>query len=123
MIRTKIIICLFAISSFFTCQESPKYNPRSTTQNEIKDSSNHKKEAAIVDSSKLSLVTVIDREQVHKLNASTSIIGAKIRELLANNEQKISIEELLDQGLVFRNNRGKIVEVPLRSVIDTFYYE
>ena len=123
MINTKIIICLLTISSFFACQELTKDKPTNTTQNEIKDSTRHKKESAIIDSSELNLITEINREEARKLDASTSMIGAKIRELLVNSKQKLSIEELLDQRLVFRNNRGKIIEIPLRSVVDTFYYE
>ncbi|MDG1334161.1 MAG: hypothetical protein P8P74_17645 [Crocinitomicaceae bacterium] len=70
----------------------------------------------------LSLVYQINREQVSKLNASSAIIASKINEL-QNSESQLSPEELLDERVVFRDNRGQIISIPLRSLIDTFYYE
>ena len=121
MIRTKVIMCLVAILTFCACQQSTKNEP--TIRKELNDITDNRKDSSDVDKSEVILVTKIDRERAKRFDVSTSVIGAKIREILKNNESELSIEEFLNQRLTFKNNRGKIVDIPLSSVIDTAYFE
>ena len=81
----------------------------------------------------------VDREQVRRLNASTSQVGMAIRKALLGedistytlNEENYDIvvrfkeqdrydlNALLDQKLMFRNNKGQLLNIPIRSVIKT----
>ncbi len=79
----------------------------------------------------------VDREQVRKLNASTYQVGMALRKAVlgedistyTKDEQSYDIvvrfdhanrqnfDALLDQQLIFRNNMGKLMNIPIRSVI------
>ncbi len=79
----------------------------------------------------------VDREQVRKLNASTFQVGMAIRKALLgqdistytkdeesydivvkfNKRNRESYDALMDQRLIFRNNKGKLLNIPIRSVI------
>jgi multidrug efflux pump len=81
----------------------------------------------------------VDREQVRKLNASTYQVGMALRKALlgedistyTKDEQSYDIvarfdyasrqnfDALLDQRLIFRNNKGQLMNIPVRSVIQT----
>jgi len=81
----------------------------------------------------------VDREQVRRLNASTSQVGMAIRKALLGEdvstytlneenydivvrfkeEDRYDIDALLDQKLMFRNNTGKLLNIPIRSVVRT----
>jgi multidrug efflux pump len=80
----------------------------------------------------------VDRDQVRKLNASTQQVGNAIRKALLgqdimtytkdeesydivarfNQRNRESLDALLDQHLIFRNNKGKLMNIPIRSVIE-----
>jgi multidrug efflux pump subunit AcrB len=79
----------------------------------------------------------VDRDQARRLNASTSQIGMAIRKALLGQdvatytkneenydmvirfkqEDRYSLDALLDQKLMFRNNKGQLLNIPIRSVI------
>jgi len=79
----------------------------------------------------------VDRDQIRKLNASTYQVGMAIRKALLgqdistytlndesydivvkfNKKNRESLDALLDQRLIFRNNKGKLLNIPIRSVI------
>ncbi|MEN9304023.1 MAG: hypothetical protein RL264_2452 [Bacteroidota bacterium] len=79
----------------------------------------------------------VDREQIRKLNASTYQVGMALRKALLgqditkynveeesydivvrfNHDARGNIEELLEQHLIFRNNKGQLLNIPIRSVI------
>ncbi|MFT5777765.1 MAG: multidrug efflux pump [Crocinitomicaceae bacterium] len=81
----------------------------------------------------------VDRDQVRKLNASTSQVGMAIRKALLgqdittftkdddsydivvkfNKSNRESLDALLDQHMIFRNNMGKLMNIPIRSVIES----
>lgn len=81
---------------------------------------------------------IVDRDQVRKLNASTYQVGMAIRKALLgedvttytkgedsydlmlrfNKNNRESFDALLDQRLIFRNNKGKLLNIPIRSVVD-----
>ncbi|PHR32405.1 MAG: copper transporter [Fluviicola sp.] len=81
----------------------------------------------------------VDRDQVRKLNASTMQVGMAIRKALLgqdvttftkgeesydivvkfNKSNRESLDALLDQRLIFRNNKGKLLNIPVRSVIES----
>lgn len=81
----------------------------------------------------------VDRDQVRKLNASTYQVGMAIRKALLgqdistyskddesydivvkfNKTNREDFDALLDQRLIFRNNKGKLMNIPVRSVIET----
>ncbi len=80
----------------------------------------------------------VDRDQVRKLNSSTMAVGMAIRKALLgqdittytkddesydinvkfNKQNRESLDALLDQRLIFRNNKGKLLNIPIRSVIE-----
>ncbi|MEX1192476.1 MAG: efflux RND transporter permease subunit [Brumimicrobium sp.] len=79
----------------------------------------------------------VDREQVRRLNASTSQVGMSIRKALLGEDistytldeenydivvrfkqnDRYDLDALLDQKLMFRNNKGQLLNIPIRSVI------
>ncbi|MCO4815065.1 MAG: efflux RND transporter permease subunit, partial [Flavobacteriales bacterium] len=81
----------------------------------------------------------VDRDQIRKLNSSTSQVGQAIRKALLgqdistytkddesydivvkfNKKNRESLDALLDQRLIFRNNKGVLLNIPIRSVIET----
>ena len=81
----------------------------------------------------------VDREQVRRLNASTSQVGMAIRKALLGEdistytlneenydivvrfkqEDRYDLNALLDQKLMFRNNTGQLLSIPIRSVVKT----
>lgn len=80
----------------------------------------------------------VDRDQIRKLNASTYQVGMAIRKALLgqdistytkddesydivvkfNKKNRESLDALLDQRLIFRNNKGVLLNIPIRSVIE-----
>jgi len=80
----------------------------------------------------------VDRDQIRKLNASTAKVGMAIRKALLgedistytkdeesydivvkfNKENRDDFNSLLDQRLIFRNNKGQLMNIPIRSVIE-----
>jgi multidrug efflux pump subunit AcrB len=91
-----------------------------------------------VDAKRPEIPITVDRDQIRKLNASTYQVGMAIRKsLLGQNISTYTLDEeshdivvrfdrknrnnfnmLLDQRLVFRNNKGKLMNIPIRSVIN-----
>ena len=81
---------------------------------------------------------VVDRDQVRKLNASTYQVGMAIRKALLGQDvatytkgddsydivirfdkrNRESFDALLDQRLIFRNNKGQLLNIPIRSVVE-----
>ena len=79
----------------------------------------------------------VDREQVRRLSASTSQVGMAIRKALLGEDvgtytlnednydimvrfqevDRFDLDALLDQKLMFRNNKGQLLNIPIRSVI------
>ncbi|MGK0387969.1 MAG: hypothetical protein ACI94Y_000697 [Maribacter sp.] len=98
-----------------------RHSNNETNKNEIIKEENSISNKPIQDS--VSLITKINREQVARFNTSTALIGNKIREIIFSDEKGLTIEDLLDQQLIFRNNKGKIINVQIRSVVDTIYFE
>ncbi|TNE53709.1 MAG: efflux RND transporter permease subunit [Bacteroidetes bacterium] len=90
-----------------------------------------------VESSRAEIPIYVDRDQIRKLNASTMQVGMAIRKALLgqdittynlddesydivvrfNRERRDNFDVLLDQQLIFRNNKGKLLNIPIRSVI------
>ncbi|MBL7898258.1 MAG: efflux RND transporter permease subunit, partial [Crocinitomicaceae bacterium] len=90
-----------------------------------------------VETGKPELPIVIDREKARLFNTSTGQIANAIRTALFgadistyklgdetydiavrfNNEDRYDIDALLNQRLIFRNNQGKILRIPIRSMI------
>jgi hypothetical protein len=68
------------------------------------------------------VVIVPNREKVRRLNASTIQISQEIRILIFESNKKITINELMDQHIEFRNNDGKKISTKVSSVVDTIYY-
>ena len=80
----------------------------------------------------------VDRDQVRKLNASTMMVGMAIRKALLGQDistytkdeesydivvrfdqkNRENFDAILDQQLIFRNNKGKLLNIPIRSVIE-----
>ncbi len=90
-----------------------------------------------VESNRPEIPFVVDREQVRKLNSSTMAVGMAIRKALLgqdiatytkgedtydivvrfNKNNREDLDALLDQKLIFRNNQGKMLRIPIRSVV------
>lgn len=91
-----------------------------------------------VESSRAEIPIHVNRAQLRKLNASTMQVGMAIRKALLgqdittytlddesydivvrfNKENRDNFDMLLDQHLMFRNNEGKLLNIPIRSVIE-----
>ncbi|MDG1331528.1 MAG: efflux RND transporter permease subunit [Crocinitomicaceae bacterium] len=92
-----------------------------------------------VEANRPEIPITVDRDQVRKLNASTMQVGMAIRKALLgqdvttytkgeesydivvkfNKSNRESLDALLDQRLIFRNNKGKLLNIPVRSVIES----
>ncbi len=92
-----------------------------------------------VESNRPEIPIIVDRDQARKLSASTMLVGNALRKALlgqdittyTKNEEtydivvrfdqnsRESLDALLDQNLIFRNNMGKLIKVPVRSVVKT----
>lgn len=90
-----------------------------------------------VESNRSEIPILVDRNQVRKLNASTQQVGMAIRKALLgqevstytyneesydivvrfNQENRENFDAILDQQLIFRNNKGELLNIPIRSVI------
>ncbi|HII04777.1 MAG TPA: efflux RND transporter permease subunit, partial [Nitrosopumilus sp.] len=90
-----------------------------------------------VESNRPEIPIQVDRDQVRKLNASTAQVGMAIRKSLLgqdistytkdeesydivvrfNQESRENLDMLLEQRLIFRNNKGVLMNIPIRSVI------
>ena len=91
-----------------------------------------------VDANRPEIPITVDRDQIRKLNASTYQVGMAIRKSLLgqdistytideeshdivvkfDSENRNNLNAILDQRLVFRNNQGKLMNIPVRSVIE-----
>lgn len=91
-----------------------------------------------VEANRPEIPITVDRDQVRKLNASTMQVGMAIRKALLgqdvttytkgeesydivvkfNKSNRESLDALMDQRLIFRNNKGKLLNIPIRSVIE-----
>jgi multidrug efflux pump subunit AcrB len=91
-----------------------------------------------VDANRPEIPITVNKQQVGLLNTSTYAVGMAIRKALLgqdistytkgdesydivvrfNKENRESLDALLDQRLIFRNNKGKILNIPIRSVIE-----
>ncbi len=92
-----------------------------------------------VEANRPEIPITVDRDQVRKLNASTMQVGMAIRKALLgqdvttytkgeesydivvkfNKTNRESLDALLDQRMIFRNNKGQLLNIPIRSVIQT----
>jgi multidrug efflux pump len=90
-----------------------------------------------VESNRPEIPIEVDREQVRKLNASTMMVAQAIRKAVLGEDittytkddesydmvmrfdksSRESLDALLDQKLTFRNNKGTILNIPIRSVV------
>jgi multidrug efflux pump subunit AcrB len=90
-----------------------------------------------VESNRPEIPIEVDRDQVRKLNASTQMVGMAIRKGLLGEDvstyslndesydlvmrfeksSRESLDALLDQNLIFRNNKGVLIKIPIRSVV------
>lgn len=91
-----------------------------------------------VDANRPEIPIKVDRDQIRKLNASTYQVGMALRKSLLgqdvstyttngethdivirfDNNNRNNINSLLDQRMIFRNNKGKLMNIPIRSVIE-----
>jgi multidrug efflux pump subunit AcrB len=90
-----------------------------------------------VESNRPEIPIQVDRDQIRKLNASTYQVGMAIRKSLLgqdistytkdeesydivvrfNEESRDNIDAILEQRLIFRNNKGQLMNIPICSVI------
>lgn len=101
------------------CQKSPQVDSATAA-------SNPKEELVTAqDTSQTSpiLTFKINREQASKYNLSVTAIASKIQALLQDSDRKFTDEEVLDQPISFTDNKGKLISIPIRSLVDTVYYE
>ena len=91
-----------------------------------------------VEATRPEIPIIVDRDQVRKLNSSTSQVGMAIRKALLGQDiatftkdeenydmvvrfkqkSRYDLDALLDQKLMFRNNKGAVLNIPIRSVIE-----
>lgn len=90
-----------------------------------------------VESDRPEIPIEVDRDAVRKFNASTMQVGMAIRKALLGQDittyslndesydlvvrfeksSRESLDALLDQNLIFRNNKGVLIKIPIRSVV------
>jgi multidrug efflux pump len=90
-----------------------------------------------VESNRPEIPLIVDRDQVRKLNSSTMAVGMAIRKALLgqdiatyskgedtydivvkfDKQNREDLDALLDQKLIFRNNTGQLLRIPIRSVV------
>lgn len=90
-----------------------------------------------VETNRPEIPIVVDRDQARKLSASTMLIGNALKKALLGQDistytkdeesydivvrfdqkSRENLDALLDQNLIFRNNMGKLINVPVRSVV------
>jgi multidrug efflux pump len=90
-----------------------------------------------VESNRSEIPIEVDRMQLRKLNASTMQVGMAIRKALLgqdistytkdeesydiivrfNKDYRDNFDAILDQQLIFRNNKGELLNIPIRSII------
>ncbi|MEZ4936186.1 MAG: efflux RND transporter permease subunit [Crocinitomicaceae bacterium] len=90
-----------------------------------------------VETGKPEIPIYVDRKEARKLNASTGQISMAIRKALFgqdvsvykkgddnydivvrfDEENRNNLDALLDQKLIFRNNKGQLLRIPIRSVV------
>jgi multidrug efflux pump len=90
-----------------------------------------------VESNRPEIPIIVDRDQIRQLNASTMQVGTAIRKALLGEDistytldeetydivvrfdqsSRESLDALLDQNLIFRNNKGVLIKIPIRSVV------
>jgi multidrug efflux pump len=90
-----------------------------------------------VEATRPEIPIIVDREQARKLNTSTAQIGMAIRKALLGQDvskytkdeenydivvrfkerDRFDLNSLLDQKLIFRNNKGQLLNIPIRSVV------
>lgn len=90
-----------------------------------------------VEANRPEIPLIVDRDQVRKLNSSTMAVGMAIRKSLLgqdiatytkgedtydivvkfDKQNREDIDALLDQKLIFRNNQGQLLRIPIRSVV------
>jgi multidrug efflux pump subunit AcrB len=90
-----------------------------------------------VEATRPEIPITVDRDQARRLNASTGQIGSAIRTALLGkdistytlneenydivlrfkDQDRYDLDALLDQKLIFRNNKGQLLNIPIRSVI------
>ncbi|MFT6246787.1 MAG: multidrug efflux pump subunit AcrB [Crocinitomicaceae bacterium] len=91
-----------------------------------------------VDANRPEYAIKVDKQQVGALNTSTFAVGQAIRKALLgqdittftdddesyditvrfNKQNREDLNSLLDQELIFRNQKGKMLNIPIRSVIE-----
>lgn len=91
-----------------------------------------------VEATRPEIPITVDRDQVRKLNSSTMAVGMAIRKSLLGQDiatytkdeetydivvrfqesDRNDLDALLDQKLMFRNNKGQLLRIPIRSVIE-----
>ncbi|MDG1842250.1 MAG: efflux RND transporter permease subunit [Crocinitomicaceae bacterium] len=91
-----------------------------------------------VETSRPEIPIRVDRDQVRKLNSSTYQVAMALRKSLLgqeittytkgdesydivvrfNKKNRENLDALLDQRMIFRNNKGKLMNIPVRSVIE-----
>lgn len=119
----KSIVGVIAICYLAACGQSlqPKSNTvESTVENVVSEDS------VLMESSPSKppeLVVRLDRERMRMLNVSTSVVASKVREIQIDTTKRRSIEQFLEERIQFRNNKARLVEIPIRSIIDTVYFQ
>jgi hypothetical protein len=96
-------------SLFVSCQNESKTEEKHTIKKTESDKTNT--------SQNPELEIIIKKDHVRLLNTSTATIAEAIRPLLFS-DNHFSIEEFLEQKISFRNNKGKLITVPVHTVLD-----
>lgn len=58
----------------------------------------------------------IDRDKARKFGLSVAHIGSRLRELMLS-DKSLTIDQVLDTNIIFQNNKGKWIDIPIRSIL------
>lgn len=114
--KFRILIILISIFASISCEHTSDIDENQSLNETNLDSLSTSNEDR-----RDSLDIVLNRNKIRTLNASTMVVGEEIRQLIFKDSQVFTIEELLEQPLTFTNNSGKIINVKVKSVVDTIF--
>jgi len=109
----KLAYIAFSLLLFTACSNPPNQNQTTTDSSQISPQ----------DSLPPELMFRINRAQTRKLNVSVNHVASRIKTLIDTTSQAFTPEELMDQHIIFSNNSAQVIEIPIRTVVDSFFYE
>ena len=104
-------------------EHSPQEDSVSSEQNQD-DNNSYEQDDSLEESQperEPELVIHINREKARLYNTSMHTIAKTIRESIIHDNDEVLMKDILNERLIFRNNKGQIINIPLKAILDTIY--